>query len=179
MENQPLAGKVALVTGASKNIGKGIALEVAACGATTYLTARTLEDDPSGAGSLRRTSQEIAAAGGTAHPLACDHADDSQVERVFDAIEAAQGRLDLVVNVASPDFSSMVGRPFWELPFDGMSRCLEIGPRSNFVVSALAARMMVPRRRGLDCERLLTRLTRIPVVGALRRRESGDRKDHA
>ena len=149
MENQLLAGKVALVTGASKNIGKGIALEVAACGATTYLTARTLEDDPSGAGSLRRTAQEIAASGGTAHPLACDHTDDSQVERVFDAIEAAHGRLDLVVNVASPDFSSMVGRPFWELPFDGMSRCLEIGPRSNFVVSALAARMMVPREEGL------------------------------
>jgi dehydrogenase/reductase SDR family protein 1 len=149
MENQPLAGKVALVTGASKNIGKGIALEIAACGATTYLTARTLEDDPSGAGSLRRTAHEIAAAGGTAHPLACDHTDDAQVERVFDAIEAAHGRLDLVVNVASPDFSSMVGRPFWELSFDDMSRCLEIGPRSNFVVSALAARMMVRRQEGL------------------------------
>ena len=149
MENQLLAGKVALVTGASKNIGKGIALEVAACGASTYLTARTLEDDPSGAGSLRRTSQEIAAAGGIAHPLACDHTDDSQVERVFDAIEAAHGRLDLVVNVASPDFSSMVGRPFWELPFDDMSRCLEIGPRLIFVVSALAARMMARRGEGL------------------------------
>jgi dehydrogenase/reductase SDR family member 1 len=145
-----LAGKVALVTGASKNIGKGIALEVGASGAVTYLTARSLEDVPGQLASLARTAAEIEAAGGTAIPVACDHTDDAQVEAVFDRIKAEQGRLDLVVNVASPDFSEMVGVPFWELPFHHMSACLDIGPRSDYVTTALAARtMMIEQGSGL------------------------------
>ena len=59
-----LSGKVALVTGASKNIGKGIALEVGASGATTYLTARSVEDVPGQLASLQRTAAEIEACGG-------------------------------------------------------------------------------------------------------------------
>jgi dehydrogenase/reductase SDR family protein 1 len=144
-----LAGQVALVTGSSKNIGKGIALEVAAAGAVTYLTARTLGADSAEAGSLRQVAAEIEAAGGQAIPMACDHGDDASVARVFEEIAGRHGRLDLVVNVASPDFSSMVGRSFWELPFDDMSRCLDIGPRSNFVTTSLAARMMIRAGRGV------------------------------
>ena len=144
-----LRGRVALVTGASKNIGKGIALEVAAQGAITYITARTLDDGPGTIGSLTRTAEEIEKAGGQAIPIQCDHGDDSSVAAVFECIQAEQGRLDLVVNVASPDFSSMVGRPFWELPFEDISRCLDIGPRSNYVTTALAARIMAPRGEGL------------------------------
>jgi dehydrogenase/reductase SDR family protein 1 len=144
-----LAGTVALVTGASKNIGKGMALEVAANGAITYVTARSLDDVPGQLASLERTVAEIEAAGGTAVPVACDHTDDAQVESVFRRIEAEQGRLDLVVNVASPDFSDMVGVPFWELPFDAMTRCLDVGPRSDYVTTVLAARMMIPRRSGV------------------------------
>jgi dehydrogenase/reductase SDR family protein 1 len=145
-----LEGRVALVTGASKNIGKGMALEVAAGGATTYLTARTLDDAPDALGSLRRTAGEIDAAGGRAIPIACDHGDDAQVEAVFDRIADEQGRLDLVVNVASPDFSEMVGVPFWERPIDDMTRCLTIGPRSNYATTLLAARrFMIPQHSGV------------------------------
>jgi len=138
-----LAGKVALVTGASKNIGKGIALEVGASGAITYLTARTVEDVPGQLASLARTAAEIEAAGGTAIAVACDHTDDAQVEAVFDRIKAERGRLDVVVNVASPDFSEMVGVPFWDLPFEHISACLDIGPRSDYVTTALAARTLM------------------------------------
>jgi NAD(P)-dependent dehydrogenase (short-subunit alcohol dehydrogenase family) len=144
-----LDGRVALVTGASKNIGKGMALEVAAAGAVTYVTARTLEDTPGAIGTLRQTVAEIEAAGGTAVPVACDHTDDAQVEAVFERIAAEQGRLDLVVNVASPDFGEMVGVPFWEIPFRHISACLDVGPRSDYVTTALAARMMVPQGSGL------------------------------
>jgi NAD(P)-dependent dehydrogenase (short-subunit alcohol dehydrogenase family) len=144
-----LDGRVALVTGASKNIGKGMALEVAASGAVTYITARTLEDAPGQLGSLARTAAEIAAAGGQAVPLACDHTDDAQVAAVFDRIAADHGRLDVLVNVASPDFSDMVGVSFWELPFESMTRCLDVGPRSNFVTTVLAARLMIPQRSGV------------------------------
>jgi dehydrogenase/reductase SDR family member 1 len=144
-----LSGKVALVTGASKNIGKGIALEVGACGAATYLTARSVEDVPGQLASLNRTAAEIEALGGTAVAVACDHTDDTQVEAVFDRIREDQGRLDLVVNVASPDFSEMVGASFWDLPFRHISACLDIGPRSDYVTTALAARIMVPQRSGV------------------------------
>jgi NAD(P)-dependent dehydrogenase (short-subunit alcohol dehydrogenase family) len=144
-----LSGKVALITGASKNIGKGIALEVGASGATTYLTARSVEDVPGQLASLQRTAAEIEARGGKAIAVACDHTDDAQVEAVFDRIRAEQGRLDLVVNVASPDFSEMVGVSFWDLPFRHITACLEIGPRSDYVTTALAARMMVQQRSGV------------------------------
>jgi dehydrogenase/reductase SDR family member 1 len=144
-----LSGKVALVTGASKNIGKGIALEVGASGATTYLTARSVEDVPGQLASLQRTAAEIEARGGKAIAVACDHTDDAQVAAVFDRIRAEHGRLDLVVNVASPDFSEMVGVSFWDLPFRHITACLEIGPRSDYVTTALAARMMVEQRSGV------------------------------
>jgi NAD(P)-dependent dehydrogenase (short-subunit alcohol dehydrogenase family) len=145
----PLEDRVALVTGASKNIGKGIALEVAASGARTYITARTFDDVPGQLASLQRTADEIAAAGGEAVPMACDHTDDAQVEAVFARIAEDEGRLDLLVNVASPDFSDMVGVPFWELPYDAMTRCLDIGPRSNFVTTVLASRMMMAQGHGV------------------------------
>jgi dehydrogenase/reductase SDR family member 1 len=135
-----LDGRVALVTGSSKNIGKGMVIEVGAAGAVTYLTARTRPDE---------AAAEIEARGGTAIPIACDHGDDAQVEAVFERIREEQGRLDLLVNVASPDFSEMVGVPFWEIPFHHMSRCLEIGPRSDYVATALAARLMVPQGSGV------------------------------
>jgi NAD(P)-dependent dehydrogenase (short-subunit alcohol dehydrogenase family) len=114
------------------------------------LTARTLADAPGLLGSLERTASEIEDRGGRAVPIACDHADDAQVDAVFDRIAAEEGRLNLVVNVASPDFSAMVGVPFWERPLEDMSRCLEIGPRSNYVTTALAARrLMIPQRSGV------------------------------
>jgi NAD(P)-dependent dehydrogenase (short-subunit alcohol dehydrogenase family) len=126
-----------------------MALEVAAAGATTYVTARTLGNSAQTPGSLLRTVADIEAAGGTAVPLACDHHDDVQVEAVFDRIKTDQGRLDVVVNVASPDFSEMVGVPFWEIPFEHITACLDIGPRSAYVTSALAARIMVAQGSGV------------------------------
>ena len=64
---------------------------------------------------------------------------------MFDEI----GPIDLLVNVASPDFTHMVGRPFWELSPDDITDCLTIGPRSNFVATALAAPTMIERGGGL------------------------------
>ncbi|MYH72644.1 MAG: SDR family NAD(P)-dependent oxidoreductase, partial [Acidimicrobiia bacterium] len=74
LEGSPLAGKVALVTGASRGIGKGCALELASAGASVYITGRTTgEGQHPLPGTVGATAAEIAAAGGTAVPVACDH----------------------------------------------------------------------------------------------------------
>ena len=121
---------------------------------------------------------EIEARGGTAIAVACDHTDDAQVEAVFDRIRAEQGRLDLVVNVASPDFSEMVGVSFWDLPFKHIAACLDIGPRSE---------LRDHRAGGADDDRaalrggdqhLVARCRELPALGALRRRQGRDRQGH-
>jgi NAD(P)-dependent dehydrogenase (short-subunit alcohol dehydrogenase family) len=139
---RPLDGTVALVTGASQGIGQGIALELGAQGATVWVTARS-------AAGLEETADQIRDLGGVGVPRPCDHADDNQVSAVFDELRRDAGRLDVVVNVASPDFTSMVGQPFWELPFQAITDSLAVGPRANFVTSALAAPMMIGQRGGL------------------------------
>ncbi|MFN8027655.1 MAG: SDR family NAD(P)-dependent oxidoreductase [Acidimicrobiia bacterium] len=143
-----LTGKVALVTGASKGIGKGIALELGYSGATVYVTARTVEQTEETPGLLQ-TAREIDEAGGKGIPVQCDHGDDAQVEALFERIGKEHGALDILVNNASPDFSSMVGVPFWEIPFSNLDACLDIGPRSAYVATTFAVRQMLPRNEGL------------------------------
>jgi len=139
---RPLDGTVALVTGASQGIGRGIALELGERGATVWLTARN-------AAGLDETADQIRRLGGVSVARPCDHSDDNAVVAVFDELRRDAGRLDLVVNVASPDFNSMVGQPFWTLPFESITDCLTVGPRSNFVTSALAAPTMIDQGGGL------------------------------
>jgi dehydrogenase/reductase SDR family member 1 len=139
---RPLDGTVALVTGASQGIGQGIAVELGEQGATVWLTARS-------AAGLEETAGQIRDLGGVAVSRPCDHADDTQVAAVFDELRREAGRLDMVVNVASPDFTSMVGQPFWELPLQAITDSLAVGPRANFVTSALAAPTMIGQRGGL------------------------------
>jgi len=139
---RPLDGTVALVSGASQGIGQGIAIELGAQGAAVWLTARN-------AAGLEKTADQIRDLGGVAVPRPCDHADDSQVVAVFDELGCETDRLDVLVNVASPDFTSMVGQPFWELPLQAITDSLAVGPRANFVTSALVAPMMIEQGGGL------------------------------
>lgn len=146
-----LDGRVALVTGGSRGIGKGCALELAAAGAITYVTGRTLEEgDAALPGSLARSAQEIDEAGGTCVPVACDHGENDPVGSLFERIEAEQGRLDILVNNAfyvSGDLDPAL--PFWETPLRLWDDMLDVGTRSAYVATHFAARMMVPAQRGL------------------------------
>jgi dehydrogenase/reductase SDR family protein 1 len=153
-----LSGKIALVTGASRGIGKGIALSLGEAGAIVYITGRTLEETQSTvplAGSIITTAEEVATRGGEGIPVQCDHNDDEQVRAVFERIQAEQGKLDILVNNAwkgyegyhtnrypPPDIS------FWERPVTFWDDNLA-GLRWSYVATTLAAPMMVKQKHGL------------------------------
>ena len=95
-----LKDKICLVTGASRGIGRGIALALGSEGATVYITGRTLEPSSKVPGSLSVTADEVNARGGHAIPVQCDHGIDEEIYRLFDRIEKDHGRIDLLVNNA-------------------------------------------------------------------------------
>ena len=145
-----LDGKVALVTGASRGIGKGAAIALGEQGATVYVTGRSVTAGPL-PGTVTETAEQVTAAGGRGIAVACDHHDDAQVEAVFDQLTAEHGRLDVLVNNVynSPGLVEWLGKPFWELPIEAWDEVLGIGTRSHYVASVFAARLMVPAGSGV------------------------------
>jgi NAD(P)-dependent dehydrogenase (short-subunit alcohol dehydrogenase family) len=147
-----LAGCVAVVTGASRGIGKGCALELGAAGATVYVTGRTVEPGEHPLpGTVGATADEVTKRGGRGIAVACDHRDDAAVARLFERVASEQGgRLDVLVNNAfliPKELTS--GKPFWECPVSNWDDMVGVGTRSAYVASWHAAKLMVPRRRGL------------------------------
>jgi NAD(P)-dependent dehydrogenase (short-subunit alcohol dehydrogenase family) len=147
---RPLAGRVAVVTGASRGIGKGIAVELGAAGATVYLTARTVTPGPI-PGTVGATVAEIEALGGSAVGVRCDHHDDSQVVALFERVRDERGALDVLVNnvYSAVDLAPWLGRPFWQVPIEAWDQVIGIGVRSHYVACALAAPMLLESQHGL------------------------------
>jgi NAD(P)-dependent dehydrogenase (short-subunit alcohol dehydrogenase family) len=142
--------RVVLVTGASRGIGRGTAVALAAPGTTVYVTGRTVRSGTAALpGTIHETAAEINRRGGRGVAVACDHADDAQVAALFTQIGREAGRLDLLVNNVTciPDELVLPGG-FWEKPL-AMQALLDVGLRSHYVASWHAARLMVPRGEGL------------------------------
>ncbi|MFI5500593.1 SDR family NAD(P)-dependent oxidoreductase [Nocardia asteroides] len=139
-----LAGRVAVVTGASRGIGKGIALELGAAGATVYVTGRTTTPGRL-PGTVYATAEEITAAGGTGVAVVCDHTDDTAVEKLFAQVRDEQGRLDVLVNNVynAPAAGRWLGRKFWEVPPKAWDETFDIGVRSHYVASVFAAPLLI------------------------------------
>ena len=146
-----LDGRVAIVTGASRSIGKGCALELGAAGATVYATGRTLkEGDAPLPGSLDATVREVNALGGRGIGVVCDHRDDAQVAALFERVADECGRLDILVNNAfliPPELTS--GLPFWETPLSNWDDMIDVGTRSAYVATWHAAKPMAAGGSGL------------------------------
>ena len=123
---------VAVVTGASRDAGRGIATALLNAGWRVYLTGRTVTD--TGDGGI---------------PVVVDHRDDAEVAALFDRVRAESGRLDLLVNNAAAIHDDLVDpKPFWEKPLE-LADVLDVGLRSAYVASWCAAPLMVGQERGL------------------------------
>ncbi len=156
-----LAGQVAVVTGASRGVGKGVALGLGEAGATVYVTGRATREGESVEylpGTIGGTAEEVTALGGTGIAVRCDHRDDARVEALFARVRDEQGgRLDILVNnvwggyeyMMRPDGVFTWEWPFWEQPLWRWDAMFAAGVRAHYVASQHAARMMVPRRHGL------------------------------
>lgn len=135
-----LSGKVAVVTGASRGIGKGIALALGEQGATVYVTGRTTGD---GERTIDTTARMVTEAGGEGRAIQCDHFDDDQIARVFEQVGAEAGRIDYLVNnvykIPSPP---AWGGGFWEHPLQIWDDQVGIGLRAHYVASWHAAKWL-------------------------------------
>ena len=148
--SRALSGKVAVVTGASRGVGKGVALALAAEGATVYVTGRTVTTGSYPLpGTVGETAVEIDRRGGKGVAVQVDHTRDDQVAALFERVRQEQGRLDILVNNAfSLPEDLTEPQPFWEKPLSNWEM-VDVGVRSNFVAAWHAARIMVPRKSGL------------------------------
>jgi NAD(P)-dependent dehydrogenase (short-subunit alcohol dehydrogenase family) len=146
----PLSGKVAVVTGASRGIGKGIALALADEGAIVYVTGRTVTPGSHPLpGTVGETAAEVDRRGGKGIAVQVDHANDAQVAALFEQVRREQGHLDILVNnaIAIPEELTQPGA-FWEKPLSNWIM-IDVGLRSNFVAAWHAAQIMLPRKSGL------------------------------
>lgn len=145
-----LKGRIAVVTGASRGAGKGIAIALGAQGATVYVTGRSQkEGDAPLPGTIAGTAAAVTAAGGHGIPVAVDHTDDNQVEALFKRIERDHGRVDILVNNATALHDQLIEKGgFWTKSLD-LVDILDVGLRSAYVASWYAAPLMVKQKDGL------------------------------
>ncbi len=162
-----LRDKIAVVTGASRGAGRGIALELGAAGATVYVTGRSRRGAPAGTyarflehgglsempGSIDETAEEVTAAGGRGIPFFCDHADPANVRELFAHIEGEHGRLDVLVNNAWGGHETFtlasLSAPFWEQPLEHWESMFDRGVRNHVIACHLAAPLFVKQGGGL------------------------------
>ena len=154
-----LAGKVALVTGASRGVGKGIALGLGEAGATVYITGRTEEEGKAAValpGTIYQTAEEVSNLGGKGIAVRCDHLDDEEVKDLFQRIQVEQKRLDILVNNVwggykffndGTEFWKENG--FWTAPISRWDKAFQSGVRAHYVASVLAAPIMITQQSGL------------------------------
>lgn len=154
----PLHGKIALVTGASRGLGRAVALELAQAGANVICTARSTRGHSTQAElpdtTIDDTLDAIQAAGGTGEAIRCDHTDTAQVERLMLGIKAQHGRLDILVNNAwgahDPHDESVRGEAVWDEPLEQLKTMLLAGAYSDYITSLLALKhLMGPAGRGI------------------------------
>ena len=148
---------VALVTGASRGAGRGIALELGSAGATVYVTGRSAAGGPTTdgvPGTIDETASEVTSRGGRGIAVRCDHTVDADVESLFARIRGDRGRLDVLVNnvwggYEHSECKPLPMAPFWEQSLHQWDGMFTAGVRAHLAASRLAVPLMLPQGRGL------------------------------
>jgi len=153
---KPLEGQVAVVAGATRGAGRGIARALGEAGATVYCTGRSVRGQPSAYGrpeTIDETAEMISGAGGTAIPVRVDHTVESEVAALFARVQRERGRLDLLVNsIAGEDPMMAEWTWFWKANLQNGEAVLRQSLLSHIITARHAAPIMVRRRRGLIVE---------------------------
>lgn len=156
MTQKPLKDRVAVVTGATRGTGRGIARMLGAAGATVYCTGRSVKGHPATAGrpeTIEETAEMVTADGGKGIAVRTDHTVEAEVERLFARIRDEQHRLDLLVNdIWGGDELTQWGSPFWELDTPQGLRLFERAVYTHIITSRLGAPLMIERNSGLIVE---------------------------
>jgi NAD(P)-dependent dehydrogenase (short-subunit alcohol dehydrogenase family) len=155
-EALPLAGRVALVAGATRGAGRGIAVELGAAGATVYCTGRTTREERSEYDrpeTIEDAAEAVTAAGGEGIAVRVDHLDPAQVRALVERIDADHGRLDVLVNdVWGGERLIEWNVPVWEHSLEGGLRMMRLGIDTHLVTSHFALPLLVRRPGGLLVE---------------------------
>ncbi|WP_127586334.1 SDR family oxidoreductase [Paenibacillus koleovorans] len=153
---RPLEGKVALVAGATRGAGRGIAIELGAAGATVYVTGRTSRTQRSEYNrveTIEETAELVDAAGGQGIAVQVDHLEQDQVQALIERIEREQGRLDLLVNdVWGGENLIQWNVPIWEHSLDKGFRMLRLAIETHLITSHFATRLLIQNPNGLVIE---------------------------
>jgi NAD(P)-dependent dehydrogenase (short-subunit alcohol dehydrogenase family) len=155
MENKPLKGKVALVAGATRGAGRGIAVELGAAGATVYCTGRSVRGQTTGRPeTIDETAELVTRAGGQGIARRVDHTKPVEVEALIEHIEKEQhGRLDMVVNdIWGGDELAQWGVPFWEHNLEDGLKILDRAINTHIITSHYATPLLVKRNQGIIFE---------------------------
>jgi len=153
---KPLTGRIALVAGATRGAGRGIACMLGEAGATVYCTGRSVRGRPATPGrpeTLEETAEMVDAHGGRGVAVRVDHTVADEVEALVARVRAEEGRLDLLVNdVWGGDALTAWGKPFWEHPLEDGLQMLRQAVFSHIVTSHFAAPLMIEGGNGLIVE---------------------------
>jgi NAD(P)-dependent dehydrogenase (short-subunit alcohol dehydrogenase family) len=157
-----LSGRIAVVAGASRGAGKGIALALGEAGATVYAVGRTSIDGPKPAdgapGSIEETADTVTRRGGRGIAVKADCTSPRDVAAVFDRLERDHAHVDVLANavwgaadanLSMSEWMGAWGQPFWEQSTDGWAQMMNAGPCAYYLMSTHAARVMSKKRRGL------------------------------